>query len=162
MGPKPRPVAERFWEKVLKADGDGCWMWKAMRSPKSGYGLFAVRFHPTRYVVAHRIAYALANGEFPAELDVLHKCDNPTCVRPDHLFLGTQADNNRDMKAKGRAARGTAHFRAKLDPAKVVDIRRRRRAGETLKSIANRLGVSPETVSAVVTGRTWSHVPDAG
>jgi hypothetical protein len=84
--------------------------------------------------------------------------NNPACVRPDHLFLGTQADNNRDMKEKGRASRGAAHFRAKLDADKVRDIRRSAAGGESPYGIATRLGVRAGTVYAVLRGKTWGHV----
>jgi DNA invertase Pin-like site-specific DNA recombinase len=89
---------------------------------------------------------------------VCHRCDNPPCVRPDHLFLGTQRANIEDMRAKGRAARGVNHFRAKLDPDKVREIRSARAAGESPYSIAARIGVSPPTVYAVLGGKTWKHV----
>ncbi len=119
-----------------------------------------MRFKPTRYVVAHRISYELNCGEIPAGMVVCHKCDNPPCVRPDHLFLGTRQDNIEDMRRKGRAARGTKHFRAKLDPDKVRDIRRRHKDGEAVKLIAKSLGVRPGTVYAVIDGKTWAHVTE--
>jgi hypothetical protein len=159
MPTKPRPIAERFWAKVKKASGDACWEWQGGRTPDAGYGLFGVRFKPSRYVVAHRVSYELNCGPIPEGMKVCHKCDNPPCVRPDHLFLGTQADNVEDMRSKGRAAQGTGHFRAKLDPNKVRDIRRSHAAREPVKSIAARLKVRPGTVYAVIDGKTWGHVP---
>lgn len=106
-GPVPRPLAERFWEKV---DRDGpvsreelgrCWIWTAARNVH-GYGKIGV---PGSVIVgAHRVAWGLERGPIPAGLWVLHRCDNPPCVRIDHLFLGTALDNNRDSASKGRSA----------------------------------------------------------
>lgn len=159
MPAKAKPRAVRFWSKVKKVDGEGCWEWQSTRTPDTGYGLFGVRWHPPRYVVAHRISYELNCGPIPAGMKVCHKCDNPPCVRPDHLFLGTQRSNIEDMRRKGRAARGTKHFRAKLDPDKVRDVRRALVAGETVKNIARRHKVRPGTIYAVRDGKTWTHIP---
>lgn len=99
---KPRPtIADRFWAKVNR--GDDCWEWAGGRNQGTGYGFFSVR---SRTIGAHRAAWEVANGPIPAGIDVLHRCDNPPCVRPDHLFLGTHRDNMRDMRAKGRWSNG--------------------------------------------------------
>src|SRR5687767_4720826 len=95
--PASRPLSERFWEKVRKTDG--CWLWTASRNAK-GYGQIMYQRRP---IHAHRVSWQLANGPIPDGLCVLHRCDNPQCVNPGHLFLGTIVDNNRDMFAKGRA-----------------------------------------------------------
>lgn len=102
--PNPRCMFEgtwedRFWAKVDRSDADGCWEWTAHRSPK-GYGAFTITGQtPTR---AHRYAYTITYGPIPDGLMVLHACDNPPCVRPDHLWLGTASDNMRDAYTKGR------------------------------------------------------------
>jgi hypothetical protein len=102
MAPRPRPLEERFWEKVRK--GRGCWLWMGTRSTQ-GYGqLKPPKKRPT--IMAHRFAYELLVGPIPSGLLVCHRCDNPPCVRPDHLFLGTPLDNTLDAKAKGRLATG--------------------------------------------------------
>ena len=90
-------VGPRFWSKVKQTDG--CWLWLGAKSP-DGYGMLNVRDH--RGTNAHRIAYALKVGDIPSGFSVLHSCDNRLCVRPDHLFLGTQLDNVKDMAKKGR------------------------------------------------------------
>lgn len=94
-----RSFEERLWEKVDKA-GD-CWVWTAGRNPK-GYGRIGRGGRGEGVVLAHRAVWELANGPVPEGLFVLHRCDNPPCVRPNHLFLGTKADNNQDMASKGR------------------------------------------------------------
>lgn len=99
------PVAPRFWSKVQKADGDRCWIWVGGKTSNDtfGYGHISVR---SRLQVASRVSYELSVGPIPEGQRVLHRCDNPPCVRPDHLFLGTQADNIRDCRRKGRMRRG--------------------------------------------------------
>jgi hypothetical protein len=86
----------RFWDKVVKTDG--CWEWSGCRHPR-GYGLAR---YMGKTVVTHRIAWMLERGAIPGGMVICHKCDNPPCVNPDHLFIGTQADNNRDRHQKGR------------------------------------------------------------
>jgi hypothetical protein len=96
-GTKPRPAAERFWPKVDQSGGpDACWPWTAYCQP-NGYGEFDKKW-------AHRVAYELAIGPITPGGTICHTCDNPRCVNPSHLFLGTQGDNVRDMVAKGRHA----------------------------------------------------------
>jgi hypothetical protein len=89
-------VPERFWSKVQKSDG--CWLWNGRNGPPAARMLIAGRFE-----LAHRVSWRLHFGEIPAGKYVCHHCDNPPCVRPDHLFVGTPRDNMRDMIAKGRA-----------------------------------------------------------
>lgn len=102
---RPRPILSdsdkaRFWTKVQH--GDGCWLWTGAHNQR-GYGFLSFGHRPDRFnIVAHVVAWAIEHGEWPDPLSVLHRCDNPGCVRPDHLWRGTQGDNMRDAAAKGR------------------------------------------------------------
>ncbi len=150
----PRTSAdERFWSKVAK--GQGCWWWTAYRN-RDGYGLFSQN---GRTRVASRVAWEMSRGPIPVGLVVCHRCDNPSCVRPDHLFLGTHADNARDRDEKGRIARGTGHGRAKLTEADVAWIRRSyREGGVSQRHLAAEYGLAMNAVNKLVRGVTWSHV----
>lgn len=163
-----RPVAERFWEKVSK-DGPipphkpelgPCWMWTAgINVPRGGYGMFALRKGVIRR--AHRIAWELANGRpVPDGLWVLHHCDNPPCVRPDHLFLGTPKDNTDDMAVKGRAnvQHGSERPAARLSEADVTAIRAARAQGAVGAELARQYGVHRTTIYHICQRDYWRHV----
>ncbi len=92
----PKPTSERFWKYVLKTSS--CWLWTAYKLP-GGYGMAS---HNRQHILAHRVSYELTHGIIPDRLWVLHRCDNPSCVNPDHLFLGTAKDNTHDAIRKGR------------------------------------------------------------
>jgi len=145
-------VEERFWRYVTK--GDGCWEWTGTISSNGGYGWIK---SGGIMVKAHRFAYRLLVGPIPAGMFVCHHCDNPSCVRPDHLFLGTPADNSHDRDAKGRGVRGERQHSARLTADQVREIR------ELSPSIpgtdlAKRYGVAKSSISAVRNGRTWKWV----
>lgn len=142
----PEPE-ERFWPHVAK--GPRCWTWTRFCNP-AGYGKLV---YPGG-TLAHRFSWILANGEIPDGLDVLHKCDNPPCVRPDHLFLGTDADNAADKVAKGRSCTYSGR-RQKLDWESVGQIRAAVQAGQRLKMVASRFDVSVATVWNISQFRTW-------
>lgn len=152
----PTKDVVRFWKYVQK--GPGCWPWVGGRFP-FGHGSFWLK---GKNVKASRVAWVLKHGPIPAGQNVLHKCDNPPCCNPDHLFLGTLADNNADAKAKGRtrggAPPGEGNGKSKLRTADVLEIRRAHAAGEARSAIARRLGVSHSAVGGVLSGRTWRHV----
>lgn len=133
---------ERFWGKVAFIPFHGCWEWTGSNFT-FGHGLFNLQRIPR---MAHRISWTLINGAIPEGMNVLHHCDNPNCVNPDHLFLGTQADNIRDMCSKGRnsCGRGQTHYNAKLTDQQVSEIRAIN--GMTQKQIAAIYGVSREHV----------------
>lgn len=133
-----------FWSKVVKSDG--CWLWIAARN-EHGYGNFNSR--PDISILTHRISWVLIYGNVPAGMHVLHKCDTPACVKPDHLFLGTQADNMLDMAKKGRS-RAT-----KLSVYQVERIRLMGELGATQKEIGVIFNVKPSTVGNIIRGERW-------
>lgn len=139
----------------LAEQGDGCWEWKGYKRP-GGYGEAYFGSKPNRErILAHRLAYEVMIEPPPADLVVCHKCDNPSCVNPDHLFLGTVADNTRDRDAKGRQARGERNGPAKLTEAQVKAIRRDPRMNRV---IAKDYGVFETTISSIKHRKTWKHV----
>lgn len=144
---------DRFWEKVQKSDG--CWIWTAHRS-RTGYGKFLLDGKAT---TATRFCWELHNGGIPAGLFVLHKCDNPPCVNPTHLFLGSLSDNMQDSSRKGRIVNGEHHHSAKLTPTIVRSIRKAFRPGKTnIAALARHHGISTTAMYRVIIKRTWKHV----
>ena len=145
-------LPERFWAKVRKSDG--CWEWTASRNQK-GYG--ELKVDGSKNSTAHRVSWQLHNGPIPTGLHVLHHCDNPPCIRPDHLFLGTNRDNAQDAAVKGRRAsmRGTNNNAARLSPEAARAIRNRVALGAPQRAVAADYGVAPQTVWRIVHGETW-------
>jgi hypothetical protein len=146
---------ERFWLQV-NIQRDGCWEWKGHTDPR-GYAHIVVdkvRVH------VHRYSYQLHFGPIPPGLCVCHHCDNPKCVRPGHLFLGTNKDNTDDMLRKGRGPdqRGSRNPGSRLTEADVSEIKRRIRGKDRLNLIAQDFGVSDGTISQIKFGKTWKHV----
>lgn len=163
------PVAQRFWAHVIKTPT--CWLWGASLKP-NGYGQFSIK---RKQRLSHRVAWELTHGPIPDGIMVCHSCDNPRCVNPDHLFLGTHSANMIDRAAKGRAnlPRGQKHGLslhperrvrgehvpgAKLNDEKVRDIRHLAAEGMTHQAIANRFGVTQSVVSRIVKRLGWKHV----
>ncbi len=150
----PRPLAERFWEKVDVRGADECWPWLASKK-QGGYGRISdERGHPQ---LSHRVSYALTVSPIPDGNVVCHRCDNPRCVNPAHLFLGTQADNLRDMRSKGRGnpPRGVEHPKARLTEALAQQIRRDSRSH---RQLARAFGIGKSTVGMIKAGDTWTLV----
>lgn len=162
---RARPIEERFAAKVPNLDSTECWPWAGYRT-RGGYGAIHVgsRSNGTRALVyAHRLAYGFATGPIPAGMCVLHTCDNPPCVNPAHLRLGTKADNTADMVAKGRHRyvphRGEDHPQARLTAPTVRAIRASYAAGgRTLQSLADEYGISLTHSSAIVRRKVWAHL----
>lgn len=153
-GPPPRPLIDRFSTKYV-IDSTGCWLWTAHRA-KNGYGVMTVGKRPHAAPMgAHRISWTLHHGPIPDGMLVCHRCDVKHCVNPDHLFLGTAADNLRDMVEKGRSARGVKHSQAKLTDDEVRAIRRDPRI---LREVADDYGMSMSMISYIRTGQNWSHL----
>lgn len=141
---------KRFWDKVEKTDG--CWIWRASKT-NNGYGRFQIK---KQTKVSHRISWELTNGEIPDGLLVLHHCDNPACVRPDHLFLGTHVDNSKDMVQKGRVARGVRHHKAKLTEEQIKEIRLKHSNHQIpQKQIADEYGVGQPQISRILSRTHW-------
>lgn len=155
MGIQARPLADRFAEKVRVDLVSGCWIWSAS-TKRNGYGQIGIGGKRAGMREAHRVSWMLHRGEIPAGAFVLHRCDVKTCVNPDHLFLGTQLDNIRDMDAKGRrrvvAHSGERHYAAKLTADQISAICS---DGRSQVAIARDYGISQSQVSRIKLGRTW-------
>lgn len=148
-------ISDRFWRSVSQAPGQGpsgdCWEWQLGRT-EAGYGRL---WDGDGEVKAHRFAYEMAFGPIPAGLMVCHHCDHPPCCRPEHLFLGTNADNMADMAAKGRSMRGERHHKAKLTED---DVRAIRADARMQIDIAAAFGVTQGLVGAIKRGELWTHI----
>jgi len=150
-------IVSRFWPKVSKSDG--CWEWTG--STTSGYRSIQ-SVSARRPLYAHRVSFAIhfPNVDLTKKL-VLHRCDNRLCVRPDHLFVGSSADNARDAWAKGRSVpppnppKGEAHHSAKLTKATVESIRARLHSGERVIDLAVEFNVSRSSIYKIKRGKTW-------
>lgn len=153
-----RPIADRLWEKVSGLGGgpDGCWEWQGHRQSR-GYGIIGVN---RKQVLTHRLSWELANGPIPDGKNVCHKCDNPPCVNPRHLFIGTQADNMADKSKKGRAGAlaGEKHPRSKLTEMDVKCIRYLLSIGYTQQEIADKFNISQSNVNSINLRQLWKHV----
>lgn len=143
------PLRERFKSRVKTGAPDECWEWQGGRLP-AGYGaIWDNEIKNNRG--AHRLAWEFAFGQIPAGLFVCHRCDNPPCCNPAHLFLGTKEDNDNDRVRKGRTSRAGA----KLSTAEVVGIRALAADGFAPRDLAMTFGVSPTTVYDIIKRKTW-------
>lgn len=166
MHPKFTPeIIARFWSNVDRSGGpDACWEWQGSRHP-FGYG--QSYFTKPVTALAHRVAWIIEHGAITSNQFVCHRCDNPPCVNPTHLFLGTQLDNMRDMNAKGRHPHNPAWHpmggknpRAKLTDNQVVEARRRYGCGGVSKSqLAREYGVSSTMMAWIILQKHWTHLP---
>lgn len=147
-------VAQRFFEKVDITDG--CWNWKAVKN-KDGYGRLTAS---NRNYRAHRMSWMLYFGEIQEGLFVCHKCDNPSCVNPQHLFLGTAKDNAVDRNRKGRHRddNGENHPCAKLNTLDVIYIRAKLSQGMQGKRLAQKFGMSQSMISQIKLGHKWKSI----
>lgn len=156
-GRPPTPLAIRFWAKVEKSpEPNGCWLWTASTF-KDGYGQISdVIDDEKKNLRAHIVSYEMAYGPVADGLKVCHHCDNRPCVRPDHLFTGTNRENIEDMVRKGRSTKGERNGRAKLSTTDVEAIRTAYDTGQTNKSeLGRRFGVSEAQIRNVVRGVQW-------
>jgi hypothetical protein len=142
-----------FMDYVSPEPNSGCWLWTGAMN-RDGYG-HARRDSKTQ--LAHRVSYQMHRGPIPEGMCVCHTCDEPSCVNPDHLWLGTHLDNVRDMNAKGRHhdASGEANGRAKLTIEKVREIRAKLANGQARKNIVTEYGISRSSVSLIHLGKIW-------
>lgn len=151
-----RPIAVRFWEKVDMSSGPGgCWPWLGVKS--RGYGKLASGARTASRMATH-VALELAGIDVPDGMRVCHRCDNPSCVNPAHLFVGTARDNSRDMVAKDRHCRGERYPHHKLTDEQAVQIRELKAAGATYDELEHQFGVGRSPLHRIVTGRCWRHV----
>ena len=159
----PFNLIERFNEKWTPEPNSGCFLWTGAASSKQ-YGNFRIN---GKIVGAHRVAWQIKNGPIPSNLFVLHKCDMPPCVNPDHLFLGTNADNMADMARKGRKVvspnagkhgnqlKGEANGRAKLNIKQVREIREEFARTKNGAALARKFGISETQTRRVISGKSW-------
>lgn len=165
-------LSERFWSKVDIRGSDDCWEWKSGKRKGKGYGAFLFN---GKNELAHRIAWILAFDGVPEGIYVLHRCDNPGCVNPKHLFLGTHQDNMEDMVAKNRqasgdrqglsadptkAARGERHGRATITEDQAKAIKSYGWQGCRASNISIFMDIDQQVVSKILRGRTWKHIPE--
>lgn len=155
-------MSERFWSKVAKSDG--CWEWTGAKD-SGGYGCFGVKIESGKYrtTLAHRVSWELTHGPVPSGpgyhgVCVLHRCDNRTCVNPNHLFLGSNHDNAQDRSAKGRSAslKGLSNPRAAESAVKVEIALKALSDGATQRRAASLSGLNKMTVNRLANGNHWA------
>lgn len=139
-----------FFSRITK-QSDGCHIWVGAKLPR-GYGVYRPYGRRGKRRYAHRHAWEIANGPIPEGMAICHRCDNPSCVNPDHLFMGTQADNMRDMAAKRRSTFGEANSQAKLKYSQVLEIRASR---VSRREVAALYGISTGHVGLIRSGKRW-------
>ena len=147
---------QRFWRYVLPEPNSGCWLWDGAQDAK-GYGRIGRRGRGSGQAFATHLALKIDGRPVPPGYCACHRCDNPSCVNPAHLFIGTNAENLADMRAKGRAAVGERHPSAKLSARAVAEIRAELLSGGrgTQRAVARRLGLSEQQVSKIAHGKAW-------
>lgn len=151
---KPLPTLKDILENTTRGDA-GCMLWRGGLT-SSGYG--EVR-RAGKTLRVHRLVYELAHGHPPGQKLVRHTCDTPACINPEHLLLGTTADNVADKLLRCRQAVGAQNGRAKLEHAEVLEILSKLSAGESRRDIAGWYGVSVATVADIASNRSWKHIP---
>ena len=149
-----KSIEDRFWDKVLRYREDECWAWIGAKNEK-GYGIIGRGPSSSGVDRAHRVSWFIHFGPIPDGLVVCHKCDNPECTNPKHLFLGTLIDNNADMKAKGRHVHGECSY-SKLTRNDVEEIKLFYSTGEYSQyKLAKIYHISRSMIQLIVTGKRW-------
>lgn len=156
MSRPPVCIEKRFWSKVKKSP-DGCWEWQCALD-KNGYGVLKIGVIEGKHkrIKAHRFSYKIHIGD-PGNMLVCHRCDNPCCVNPNHLFLGTHKDNNQDAANKGRTLIGEKNHKCILTEKQVEQIKNRCK-NERVCDIAKEFGVSSSTIQDIKQNRSWKHL----
>jgi hypothetical protein len=158
-------LSERFFEKVMPEPNTGCWLWMGANDNKR-YGQIRANGRKGKLLKAHRVSWELHKGSIPPGMNVLHQCDNPPCVSPYHLFLGTLSDNSQDSVNKGRNIfqkhpekhpQGESVKQSKLTVEQVKEIIKRHQDGNVTQTfLAHEYGVTPANISEIVRGNTWT------
>lgn len=154
-----KTLKERFLDKVTYEPNTGCWLWLGA-CQSGGYGFMAIDAtrKNRKSSAAHRISYILFKGDIPNEIVVCHTCDVCSCVNPDHLFLGTNADNSKDMVLKGRQAKGESQGASKLKSDYVLKIMDMCNNGVSKIEISRIFNVTKENIYSICSGETWGHL----
>jgi hypothetical protein len=160
----PKPLHVRFWPKIEKGpNADDCWKWIGAKT-ENGYGVIGAGARGTGVLKAPRASWLIHHGEEPGEMLVCHKCDNPECCNPLHLFLGTNSDNMKDCSNKGRLKiphrRGEANNKSKLTEAQVIEIRlvyKNRCKINGAQPLGRKHGVHWKTILKVIKNQTWKN-----
>lgn len=148
-------VIARFWERVDRRGPEECWLWLG---PERGKGYGGLTYGRTVRLYAHQVSYVLHKGPIPPGLCVCHRCDVRRCCNPDHLWLGTIADNLGDMARKGRSQQGRRHWNVRLFEGDIPVILALRAQGMTYKALGAQFGISPRTVRKITERKIWRHV----
>ena len=145
----------RLWSKINILSDDKCWEWQGAKTT-AGYGVIRINYELN---YAHRLAWMLKNkAEIPKKGVICHRCDNPSCCNPNHLFLGTQADNIRDAAKKDRMPKGEVHHMSSISKDDVRHIRYLGYTNMSKKKIGEKFGISRQAVTDILCKRTWGHI----
>lgn len=155
MSRKPNKSTDVFQSHRYTANQKtGCWEWRGGKI-SAGYGSFTL--YKETYL-AHRVAYGVKYGLIPEGFVICHRCDNPSCINPEHLFLGTMSDNIKDRDTKGRTTRGESQHASKLTRQGVLDIRRKLAEGVRQKDVAKQYSLHQTTISLIKMRKNWRHI----
>ena len=146
---------EILYSHIFPVTESGCWLWDSAIGNQFGHGCMKHGGRKGKKLLAHRVSYEVHHGDIPEGKCVLHKCDVPSCVNPDHLYIGDRKDNSDDMYSRGRARIGSKHYASKIteDIAKKI-----KGSGLSTKEISNIYNISRQSAADIIYGRTWKHV----
>lgn len=147
------PISTRLMRKTLKTST--CWLWQGSKTIFGHGQIVSYESGHRKLVSAHRTSWELTNGPIPNGMCVLHKCDVPNCINPEHLFLGTKADNSKDMTNKNRHKYGESLPQSKLTEQEVIEIRL---SSLSQQKLAEKYGVSSASINHIIHNKTWKHL----